>query len=120
MFYCPSEGEYPSYPSNACRGSSIIYRCARKPNIVVKRYLTTNKLESFNDILSSADNAKIIEYIKTKNLMDRNVFSPEAILWLLKDKAVYEKVLGCLRERKYYNFNIWSFAFYHNDIKTIR
>ena len=97
LFYCSSEGQFPIYPSNACRGSTIISRCAKRANIAVKKYLTTNKLESFNDILSSADNAKIIEYIQTKNIMDRNVFSPEAILWLLKDKSVYEKVLKCLK-----------------------
>lgn len=44
FFYAPTEGEYPIYPSNACRGSTIIARAQPKPELLVKSFLTKNKL----------------------------------------------------------------------------
>lgn len=44
----------------------------------------------------------------------------ESILWMLKDKSFYDKVIKILRERKFYHQNVWSFGYHHNDIVTIR
>jgi hypothetical protein len=120
LFYAPAEGEYSVYPSNASRGSTIISKCAAKPPIVVRKHPTVNKLQSFNDILSSGDRNEIIKFIRTKNIFDLNIFTPSSVLWMLKDKAFYSEVIAALRERRFYNQEIWNFGFFHNDIQTIR
>ena len=120
LFYAPEEGSYPIYPSNACRGSTIIAKCQQRGSIEVKKYHTINKLESFSDILRSGNRKEIIKFIKEKNIFDRNVFTAEGILWMLKDKEFYFEVIGCLRERKFFNRHIWKFAFLHQDMPTIR
>lgn len=120
FFYAPAEGECPIYPSNACRGSTIIAKCAPRPPITFKQHHTINKLESFNDILRSGSHQEIINFIRTKNIFDRNVFTPESILWILKDKDFYTQVIDCLKERKFYSRHIWNFAFHHSDLPTIR
>jgi hypothetical protein len=48
------------------------------------------------------------------------MFDPISILWMLKDKDFYHSVVSILRERRYYNYDIWNFAFYHNDLLTAR
>jgi len=87
---------------------------------LVRKYHTVNKLESFSDILRSGDHDKIIDFIKTKNIFDRNLFIPESILWMLKDKSFYGKAIQIFRERKFYHQNVWSFGYHHNDMVAIR
>lgn len=119
FFYAPSEGQFPIYPSNACRGSSIIAKCNQMPDLQVKKHPTINKLESFQDILRSGDHKQVLKFLETKNIFDSNVFNPNLILWMLKDKEFYQNVIDILRERKMFEPNIWNYAFYHWDYQAI-
>lgn len=47
------------------------------------------------------------------------MFEPSSILWMLKDKEFFLKVVEVLRSRKYYLSEIWIFGYYHNDLATI-
>jgi len=38
---------------------------------------------------------------------------------MLKDKAFYDQIVELLRKRNYYDDNVWSFGFYHNDGRSI-
>jgi hypothetical protein len=42
------------------------------------------------------------------------------MLWMLKDKSFYQKVIAIMRERKIYNGNIWGYGFLHNDEEAVR
>jgi hypothetical protein len=48
------------------------------------------------------------------------MFAAHSILWMLKEKDFYNQVLKVLRARNYYDDNIWSFSFYHNDAQGIK
>lgn len=120
FFYAPTEGSFPIYSSNACRGSTIISKATLQPPITVKTNFTINKLESFSDILRSGDKAEIIKFVQERNIFDSNIFKPNEILWMLKDKEFYSQVITELRKRRFYNENIWNFGFLHKDVQTIR
>lgn len=70
--------------------------------------------------MRSGNKKEILNFIKTKNILDRNIFQPESILWMLKDKDFYYEVVSVLRERKFFNRHIWGFAFLHGDMESIR
>ena len=36
--------------------------------------------------MRSGDKKEVIKFITSKNIFDSNVFNPEMILWMLKDK----------------------------------
>lgn len=60
-------------------------------------------MESFNDVIHSGSQEDILEFISKKNIFDYNVFQPTSILWMLRDKKVYESVISIFRKRCYYN-----------------
>jgi hypothetical protein len=76
LFYFPEEGTYEVYPSNAARGSTIIAKGSPVPPVIVKKTYTTNKLESFEDVLRSGDKVQVLNYIEKRNIFDTNVFRP--------------------------------------------
>lgn len=119
-FYIPEEGKYEIYPSNASRGSTIIAKANVVPPIVVKKVWSINKLESFEDILRSGDKDQVITFLEKRNIFDPNTFKPTEILWMLKEKDFYYKIIDILRKRSYFNTSIWEFAFLHNDLPTIQ
>ena len=58
--------------------------------------------------------------MQQRNIFDNNVFDLGLILWKLKDRKFYDLVLQIFRARKYFNVNVWSFSFYHNDFEGVR
>jgi hypothetical protein len=120
LFYFPEEGVYDVYPSNAARGSTIIAKGSPVPSVVVKKTYTTNKLESFEDVLRSGDKEQVLNYIEKRNIFDTNVFRPREILWMLKDTEFYSKVISVMRKRCFFDREIWGFGFLHGDITAVR
>lgn len=106
-FYIPEEGKYEIYPSNASRGSTIIGKANRVPAITAKKVWSINKLESFEDILRSGDKDQVITFLEKRNIFDPNIFKPTEILWMLKEKDFYYKIIDILRKRSYFNTSIW-------------
>lgn len=39
---------------------------------------------------------------------------------MLKDKEFFSELISILKEKRYYDSSIWSFAFYHGDVALIR
>lgn len=90
------------------------------PVITAKKVWSINKLESFEDILRSGDKDQVITFLEKRNIFDSKVFKPTEILWMLKEKDLYYKIIEILRKRSYFNTSIWEFAFLHNDLSTIQ
>jgi len=118
-FYYPVEGKFSFYPANACRGKEIIAKATPFDLIEVKQYSTVKKMESFNDVLRSGNEADILDFLAKKNIFDSNIFQPASILWMLKKKELYENVIKILKKRCYMNEEIWMFSLYHKDIETL-
>jgi len=76
-------------------------------------------MDTLENILKSGQKEAIVQYLQTKNIFDPKIFDPTFVLWMLKDKEFFLKILGILRSRKYYLSEIWIFGYYHNDIQSI-
>ena len=119
-FYFPEEGKYAFYPANASKGRSIIAKSSEIDFISVITKETINTLESLDNILRSGSDEDILNFIKTRNIFDYNIFDFGLILWKLKDKAFYEKVVEILKERQYYHPIVWSFSLYHKEFDLVK
>jgi hypothetical protein len=58
--------------------------------------------------------------LANKNIFDANIFQPESIFWMLKNKPVFEKIIAVLRSRCYFNETVWTYSFFHRDLQGIR
>lgn len=77
--------------------------------------------ETFRDILASADNEAILNFLNTANLLKGDKgFNFGDMLWLLKDKSLFIKITDVLRSRRYYDQLVWNYSFFHKDMKTMR
>lgn len=70
--------------------------------------------------MRSGDKNQVISFLEKKNIFDNNVFKPSEILWMLKDKDFYHKVIEILRKRNYFIHQIWEFGFLHLDLQAIQ
>ena len=61
--------------------------------------------------------ANILNYFDNEIFNDSDI---ENILYLLKDKQFYTKLIQIFRDRAYYNDKVWKFAFYHKEKKGIK
>ena len=77
--------------------------------------------ESFEDIVGSGILTDILNYLKTKDLLDHKTdFAFEKIYWLCKDKSFWKDCINILRDRGYYIPRIWTYGFMHKDEQTIK
>lgn len=104
------------YPANACRGKEVISKGPSLGTIEVKPLSTAVKMESFNDIIRLGNEADVIEFLNSKNIFDPNIFNASSILWMLKNKTVFEKIIAVLRSRCYFSEEIWQYSIYHKDL----
>ena len=138
-FYFPKEGEFQQYHPLACKNSTIISVGNSLLYKVKKEYVPSQKNEvvennkyskdmridgKLRNILSddSVDGKKKIENII--NYFKNDIFNNEDIrniLYLLKDnKDFYSELIKTLRERGYYDGQVWSFGFHHKDEIAIK
>lgn len=103
VFYFPNSGTYKLYPANASKNRQVISKAAALEEIVVKDQQTIKKLETFNDVLVSGSSADILEFLRTKNIFDREAFKARSILWLLREKNMFDEIIRILKKRSYYS-----------------
>lgn len=79
--------------------------------------LSVARKETFKDILQShTRNEEVLEFLRTKNLLKGEMgFSFHDMLWMLRDKVYFHKVLAVLRDRLIWDDSVWSYAFFHRD-----
>lgn len=81
--------------------------------------LAAVKLETFQDVLTNGTEEDILHFLREKNIFDQRNFNIEDVLWILKKKENYEKVMKIFRDRQYYNENVWGFAILHGDYHAL-
>eukprot|EP00347_Sterkiella_histriomuscorum_P022623 403337784 len=114
-FYFPQEGTFTHFPSNVSENDEIIARAQTNELKVVNR-LSINKKETFRDIVQSGNKEDILEFLRTENLYkyDRG-FNLTDLMWMLKEREFYLKVVQVLRFRFIYFEEVWKFSLYHSD-----
>lgn len=86
---------------------------SRKLKVV--RKLSVAKKETFLDIMQSDNREEdVLEFLKTHNLLKgEKGFSFYQMLWMLKDKEFFKKVLQVLRSRLIFDNQVWSYSLHH-------
>jgi len=120
FFYFPNEGNFIQFPSNiSIRNKIVAVAKIHKFNVVSK--LTPLPTGSFKDVLLTKNLSAVYDFLKTNNLFEeRRGFSFKMILWMLKDKNIFNQVTKILRKRRIYVEPVWKFAFYHLDEKAVK
>jgi hypothetical protein len=118
-FYFPSVGTFRMYPANACRGSSVIAKGEEVDKIEVLETETVKKMDTLENVLKSGQKESILQYLQTKNIFDHKIFEPSSVLWMLKEKEFYLKVVEVLKNRKYFIPQVWMFGYLHGDVSAI-
>ena len=71
--------------------------------------------------MQSGNKEDILEFLRNCNLLKREKgYNEQDMLWMLKDKDFYEKVMAIMRERKIYSERIWGYGFLHNDEAAVK
>lgn len=111
-FYFPGVGVFPHFPSNISEADDKVKARAAFNELKAVKKRTFLKKESFRDILMGGNQAEILQFMETANLVNQErQFSWDQIQFLLKDQAFYSKLIAILRRRKIYNESVWNWAF---------
>ena len=108
-FYFPHEGNFTHFPSNVASDQKIIARSHSGAILRVVKKLSVAKKETFRDVMQSSNrNEDVLEFLKTKNLpKGEKGFSFYEMLWMLRDKAFFKRVIQVLRDRLIYDDSVW-------------
>ena len=119
-FYFPKTGKFVQFPTNITINDKVV-ATAKTCNFNVVDELTEITFETFSDYIQSGDFPKICEFLETSNLIDgEKGFNFNNILWLLKDKQNFDKIIDILRNRLIFDYNIWSYGFLHKNSQVIK
>lgn len=77
-------------------------------------------METMDEILSKGQKKDILEFIRTKNILNPNILNYNDLLYLLKDKDFYLQVLDILRKKKIFVPAVWSYSIYHGDRQSLK
>ena len=137
-FYFPKEGKYQQYHPVACKNSKVISVGAGLNYTVKKEYVPSKKAEvvennkyakdmrvegKLRNILSDDSIepkhklANILKYFENDIFNDEDISN---VLYLMKNKDFFNKIIKTLRNRGYYHKIIWAFGFYHKDEQAIK
>jgi hypothetical protein len=118
-FYFPNTGKFTQFPTNITMDEKVV--AAAKPcHFDVVDELTEITFEMFSDYIQSGDLSKICEFLEKNNLIDgEKGFNFYDILWLLKDKETYHKIITILKNRMIFDNQVWTYGFLHKDDETI-
>jgi hypothetical protein len=79
------------------------------------------KKESFRDVMMGGNEQEILEFLEKENIITgEKLFSMNDIMFMLKKKEFYLKVVEILRKRRFFNVQVWNWSFVHNDVPSMR
>jgi len=79
------------------------------------------KKESFRDVMMGGNEQEILEFLERENILTgEKQFSMNDIMFMLKKKEFYLKVVEILRKRRFFDIQVWNWAFEHNDVPAMR
>ena len=106
-FYFPKAGQFKHFPSNVSVNGVVTARGgANDINVVDSLKLT--KIDSFLDIIHAGTKDDVLNFLKTETLHWNNKeFEFEYMLFMLKDKDFFKKVVEILEARLIYEPSVW-------------
>ena len=89
-FYFPTSGTFKIYPATVIKDSEILCTADIAATITVKDEKTVKEMNTMKDIIAEGNLEDILTFLKSKNLLNTNIFNFRDIYWLLSDKNVFE------------------------------
>ena len=117
-FYFPQEGQFTAFLSSATFNGNLVATATGVAGFRVNASLQEKNVKSIQSILKTGSNADILEFLRTKNIFNPEVFSLghlNGILHLMKDKNFFTQCCKIFDDRAYYQPEWMNFAFYHCD-----
>jgi len=118
-FYFPKTGTFSLFSATVVSNGKIVSNSKKINEIVVKAEKTKKDLKTMSDVLSNGQIDDIVEFIRSKNLLNRNIFQFNQIYYFLKNKSFYEKMIAICEEKGIWDTTVWGFSFLHGDYKRM-
>jgi hypothetical protein len=116
FFYFPENGNYTNVPISVTVNGELVAR-SKLSDIVVEQSVVEGGIKDWQSIAAHGTTTEVIEYLKTTNLMKTDIY---LISERMSNSAFASSVISILRDRKYYNYNLWIYGVRHNLPLAIR
>lgn len=118
FFYFPRIGRFTIYPSSIAKDGKVV--CSAAPSVfeVVGKKKSFD-LDKMEDVLSHGSKEDLINFMRSKNLLNENAFRIQETYWLLKSKETFKEIIGILRQKKIFDQVAWSYSFHHCDLEAL-
>mgnify|MGYP000252278165 FL=1 len=120
QFYFPTPGSFTCYPAAVTKNGCLVASSQIQKALTVYKELPKKELKTMKDILSVGKTEDILDFMRTQNIVDPNVFNFSDIHWLLRDYSFYSEVIKILEERFIFDEITYSYSVYHGDIPRMR
>jgi hypothetical protein len=115
-FYFPLPGKFPQFPVHVAR-NEVVVAAAPPATFNVVAQLTKLDTQSWDYVSQNGSNDEVLAFLGRENVQRLNL---DKIVFRVRDKAFFEKVVALLAERRHYHHVIWSYAVLHDDKTAAR
>jgi hypothetical protein len=102
------------------KGDRIVSSAKRVGPIEVRAEKSAKALKTISDVLANGNIADIVEFMKSKNLLNPNVFSLSQVYWLLRNRDFYLQAVALCEEKGLFDDVLWSYSILHGDYPRLR
>ncbi len=89
---------------------TIVVTVDKKANIQIKKV---------EDIILTGKKEDILNFLKEKDLCDKNVFNFNSIYWLLEDKPFFLEFINIMKSKSIFDYTTWQYSFKHEYVDGI-
>jgi hypothetical protein len=114
-FYFPHAGEFMHFPVHVAKHGELVAFAA--PTTL--EVLTTRRsvdTTSWSHISQHGSEQELLAYLEANNLERLDL---ARIAWRMRERKLFETVLGLLGRRHVYHPLLWSYAIHHQDVEQI-
>ena len=119
FFYFPNAGNFKVSPPSASKQNTVI-AVGNEIELEVKSQKKYAKLDNLEAILAQGSKDDVLDFVRSKNIWDNKVIDLKLVYWLLEDEGFFLSFIEVLRQRKFFDPQVWEFGFKHNDLETIK
>ncbi|HIL70227.1 MAG TPA: hypothetical protein EYG38_10310 [Verrucomicrobia bacterium] len=111
FFYFPVPGEFMHFPVHVSSNGNPV-ASAQTRTITVLESLTEKDTQSWEYIAQEGSMEQVIDFLKNKNLKNLPL---DLVAWRVSKKSSYLAITEVLRNRHYFNHDIWAYSLLHKD-----
>lgn len=118
FFYFPKDGEFNQHGPSLSQDGLVIAKSENRFYKVLNKLTEISKV-NIQNILECGKKKDILEFFRTnQNSINRSNLSK--VYWILKDKKFFEDIISILKDKYFFDIEVWAFAFYHKSEELIK